>query len=82
MSSKIIKRVGKKVTLQVEVELDEHSMLNSEEQILQALNAAGAELTKEALSRFDTDGSPIAVKGEKYTSRGQEKKDTKHHGGV
>lgn len=80
MSSKIIKREGKKVTLQVEVELDDHSMLNSEEQILQALNAAGVELTKEALSRFDTDGSPISVSGEKYTSRGREKKSMKHRG--
>jgi hypothetical protein len=80
MSSKIIKTEGNKITLQVEVELDAHSMLNSEEQILQALNGAGMELTKAALSQFDTDGSPLSVEGEKYTSRGQEKKSMKRRG--
>jgi len=74
MASKIIKKDGKKITLQIEIELDPKSMLNSEEQIAKALNDAGVKATKEALEQFDTNGSPIKVKGDKLTSKGQEKK--------
>ena len=59
MASKIIKKDGKKITLQIEIELDPNSMLNSEEQIAKALNDAGIKATKEALEQFDTNGSPI-----------------------
>ena len=74
MASKIIKKDGKKITLQIEIELDPKSMLNSEEQIAKALNDAGVKATKEALEQFDTNGSPIQVTGDKLTSKGQEKK--------
>lgn len=77
MSSKLIKKDGNKITLQIEIELDPTSMLNSEEQIAKALNAAGMQATQNALRQFDTDGNPIAVGGEKLTSKGQEKKSTK-----
>lgn len=70
----MIKKKGKKITLQIEIELDPSSMLNSEEQIAKALNEAGLKMTKEALSQFDTDGRPIELRGEKLTSKGQEKK--------
>ena len=74
MASKIIKKDGKKITLQIEIELDPNSMLNSEEQIAKALNDAGVKATKEALEQFDTNGNPIQVAGDKLTSKGQEKK--------
>ena len=74
MASKIIKKDGKKITLQIEIELDPKSMLNSEEQIAKALNDAGIKATKEALEQFDTNGDPIQVAGSKLTSKGQEKK--------
>ena len=74
MASKIIKKDGKKITLQIEIELDPKSMLNSEEQIAKALNDAGVKATKEAIEQFDTNGSPIQVAGDKLTSKGQEKK--------
>ena len=74
MESKIIKQEGNKLTIQVEIELDSTSMLNSEEQIAKALNSAGIQATKKALEQFDTDGSPIDVEGETLTSKGKEKK--------
>lgn len=79
MASKFIKKDGKKITLQIEIELDPNSMLNSEEQIAKALNEAGMKASQEALEQFDTDGRPIDVGGEQFTSKGQEKKSTKHH---
>ena len=77
MSSRIIKEQGNKITLQLEVELDPKSMLNSEEQIAKALNEAGLKFTEKALEQFDTDGSPIDVGGKVLRSKGQEKKTTK-----
>ena len=81
MRSKIIKRTKSKLTLQIEIELDPTSMLNSEEQITAALNEAGLQATQEALEQFDTDGLPIEVKGKVLTSKGQQKKSTKRHSG-
>ena len=77
MSSKIIKRKGNKVTLQLEVELDPTSMLQSEEQIQAAINEAANTITAEALKQFDTDGSAIELAGQKLTSKGREKKSTR-----
>lgn len=79
MASKITKKDGKKITLQIEIELDPTSMLNSEEQIAKALNKAGIKATQEALEQFDTDGRPIDIGGDQLTSKGQEKKSTKPH---
>lgn len=73
MQSKIIKKNGKELTLEVKILLDPNSMLNSEEQIQNSLNEAGVLAIQTALSQFDTDGSPIEVKGKKYTSKGQKK---------
>jgi len=77
MSVKIINRNKTKLTLQIEIDLDENSMLNSEELILTALNAAGNEATKVALLQFDTDGSPIEKDNKKWSSKGSKKKFTK-----
>lgn len=64
---------GDTVRLVLEMNLS-GGMLDCEEQIQQALNAAGRALTGQALKRFDTDGSPIQVQGKKWTSKGGEPK--------
>jgi hypothetical protein len=46
-------------------------MLSTEEAIQQGLNQAGLLATDYALSRFDTDGTPIEIDKKKYTSKGQ-----------
>jgi hypothetical protein len=46
-------------------------MLTTEESIQEALNQTGIIATEQALSRFDTDGTPIMVSQKKYTSKGQ-----------
>ena len=50
MKSKIIKKVGNKLTMEVEILLDPTSMLNSEQKIQQSLNSAGVLATQTALS--------------------------------
>jgi len=72
--SKIIKKEGNKITLQLEIELDPNSMLNSEEQIAEALNEAGIKASKEALEQFDSDGLPIEINSQVFTSKGKVKK--------
>lgn len=74
MAAKIIGQKGGKLTLQVEIDLDASSMLNSEERIQSALNELGSLATAKALGQFDTTGAPIEINGEKLTSKGQEKK--------
>jgi len=81
MNSKLVKKQGNKITVEVEIELDPTSMLNSEEQIAKALNEAGLLATEEALELFDTNGDPIEFKGEVLTSKGKQKKSTKHRMG-
>jgi len=47
------------------------SMIDYEEQILEALNESGRLATQECLEEFDTDGSPIVLGGIKLTSKGR-----------
>ncbi len=79
MASELTKRNGNKITLQVEIELNEDSMLKSELEIEQALNEAGIQATQVALEQFDTKGTPIKTNGQNLTSKGQIKKNTKRH---
>lgn len=74
MWSKIIKQEGNKLIVQTEIELDDTSLLNSEELIQQAVNEIGNTLTGHAIKKMDTDGSAIKVAGKKMTSKGLEKK--------
>ena len=75
MGAKIVKRQGRKLTIEVDMDLD-GEMLTQEEAIQMALNEAGKLATKEALESFDADGRPIEVKREKLSSKGQGKKST------
>lgn len=45
-------------------------MLENEEAIQDAINQAGSLMTGEALTQFDTDGSPIRIGDVKWTSKG------------
>jgi len=73
MESKIIKTERNSITVQVTIPLSEE-MLSTEEAIQQGVNQAGLIATEYALSRFDTDGTPIKVGKKKYTSKGQQSK--------
>lgn len=63
-------RSGEKLTVEVEFDLS-GSMLDSEVAIRAALNEAGTLATGEALKRFDTDGSRIVMRGQRWFSRGE-----------
>jgi hypothetical protein len=71
--AKIIKEESKRITIELTIELEDE-MLSSEEAILRSVNKAGLLATKYALSKFDTDGTPIKVENKKYTSKGQQSK--------
>jgi len=73
MESNIIKTERNSITIQVTIPLCDE-MLSTEEAIQKGVNQAGLLATQYALSRFDTDGSPIKVDKKKYTSKGQHSK--------
>ncbi len=56
------------------------TFLEQEEQIAEAVTEAGRIASQLVLERSDTNGEPIIVDNRKYTSRGKEKKTTKHLG--
>lgn len=66
--AQIVAYQGKELTLQVTVKLT-GSLMEMENQILDACNEVGCLATAEALTRFDTDGSPIHLGGIKWTAR-------------
>ena len=73
MEATIINKGSKSVTIQVTIPLSDE-MLFTEESIQQGVNQAGLLATEYALSRFDTDGTPIEIDKKKYTSKGQQSK--------
>jgi hypothetical protein len=70
MSASLISVNGDEVTLEVKFKLTS-SMLETEENILTALNEAGCLGTGKALERFDTDGNRIEIGGVKWSSKGK-----------
>ena len=70
METKIVRRSNKSFTVEVTIEYS-NSMLEFEDVIQEKVNEVGTISTGEALSRFDTDGSPILIGGKKWTSKGQ-----------
>ena len=68
MKAKIVKEEGDKITVQVEIEL-KGEMLEMEEHIQEMVNEVGLAATLKALSKFDTQGEPIEVKGKRMTSK-------------
>ena len=73
MKAKIINTDSQSVTIEVTIPLTE-DMLSSEEAIQQGVNQSGLLATQYALSRYDTDGSPVEVGEKKYTGKGQHSK--------
>jgi len=73
MKASIIEQKGNTVTLQLQVQLSK-SMLESEENIQEALNEAGCLASQLALEQFDTDGSPLRQAGQKWFSKGKTEK--------
>ncbi len=72
--AKVVRRIGDEVTVEVTVRLG-GTLLEMEGAIQEASNAVGRCATEEALTRFDTDGSPIRVGAIKLTARGRDPKD-------
>jgi hypothetical protein len=71
--AKIIEQKGKKLTLQVSIELSGR-LMDIENHILDACNEVGCLATEEALKKFDADGSPIKLGDTKLTSRSKNNK--------
>src|SRR3954466_2452127 len=74
MSATIVARSESSFTVQVEIPYAS-SVLDFEQPVQDRLNQAGVVAAQEALQRFDTDGSPITVGPDKFTSKGQLPKD-------
>jgi len=73
MDAKVINKNSKGITVTVTIPYAT-SMLAFEENIQKAVNDVGRASTQEALSTFDTDGSPLIVGNQKLFSKGQEQK--------
>ncbi len=73
MAAKIIRQEGKKLIIEITVDLED-SMLDSEEAIQGAVNEAGSLATEEALKQFDSQGEAIEIEGKQWRSKGQKEK--------
>jgi len=61
------------ITMSVNFKI-EGSMLEMEGYIQEMVNDIGLKATLKTLERFDADGTPIVVNGNRLTSKGKEKK--------
>jgi len=73
MIAKIIRKEGKKLIIEITVDLED-SMLDSEEAIQEAVNKVGSLATEEALKQFDSQGETIEIEGKQWRSKGKEEK--------
>ncbi len=76
MEIKLLKQEGSELTYEVKIKL-EGDMLSMEEQIQGLVNQIGQTTTASALKQCDTDGKAIEMHGERYTSKGVQKKTIK-----
>ncbi len=72
-TAKLLSRSDHRIILQLEIDLT-GSLLTMEDAILDGCNQLGCLATAEALSQFDTDGTPISLGSTKLTSRTQTNK--------
>ena len=71
MSIKITNKNQDGFTVELKIDVNfSGSMLDMEEDLLRQLNGAGTQATKEILKKFDTDGTPIKIGNQTYTSKG------------
>ena len=68
--AELLTRTKKQLTLEVTVNIS-GSLLDAEEAIQQACNEIGQLATQEAITDFDSDGSPLMTGSVKWTSKGQ-----------
>jgi len=68
MAAKIIRKEGKKLIIEITIDLED-SMLDSEEAIQAVVNEAGTLATEEALKQFDTQGEAIEIEGKKAMAK-------------
>ena len=73
MPASIVSSDANSVTIQLTIPF-KGSMLSSEDEIQSALNLAGQLATEKALEQFDSDGSPIEMSGQRWSSKGKESK--------
>jgi hypothetical protein len=73
MAARVTKSNGTAVTIELTIDIG-GAMLQAEEAICAALNEAGVVATAAALTRFDADGEPIVIGGEKWTAKAPEGK--------
>lgn len=73
MSAAIVSSDAHSVTIEITIPFGS-SMLESENEIQSALNAAGQLATAQALVQFDSDGRPLEMSGQRWTSKGQTEK--------
>jgi len=78
MDAEIISKDDNTIEIKLKVQFT-GSMLDSEENIQEALNEAGVVLSANLLERFDTDGSDVSVGDTTFYSKGIQKKTTKRH---
>jgi hypothetical protein len=71
MDARIVKNTGNRITIEIDIPTTGKDMLTQEEAIQMAVNDAGKLATEYVLSQYDTDGTPIGVGKEKYTSKGK-----------
>lgn len=73
MNASVIQSDEHGVTIQITIQF-EGSMLSTEESIQSHLNAAGILASAKALEQYDTDGSPIDIGDQQWTSKGRQPK--------
>ena len=73
MAARITKSNGTVVTIELAVDIG-GPLLQAEEAICAALNEAGVAATEAALARWDADGEPIVIGGEKWTAKAPQAK--------
>lgn len=72
-SVKIIKNDANGFSIQIDFNFNK-SMLKAEEEILEKLNEVGSIATGKMLAQFDSDGSPIKIGNQTFTSKGLSEK--------
>lgn len=72
-SVKIIKNDDNGFSIQIDFNFNK-SMLKAEEEILEKLNEVGSIATGKMIAQFDSDGSPIKIGNQTFTSKGLSEK--------
>lgn len=73
MAARVTKSNGTAVTIELTIDIG-GTMPQAEDAICAALNEAGVAATAAALARFDADGEPLVIGGEKWTAKAPEAK--------